>query len=46
MRQVYENILPLLAEDVADQIIYATTRPRSGAGGFGFWILGCQDLGS
>ncbi|CAE7431806.1 unnamed protein product [Symbiodinium sp. CCMP2592] len=26
--KVYENILPLLAEDVADQIIYATTRPR------------------
>ncbi|CAE8731924.1 unnamed protein product [Polarella glacialis] len=27
-KKVYENILPLVAEDVADQIIYATTRPR------------------
>mmetsp|Transcript_32664 Transcript_32664/g.57915 ORF Transcript_32664/g.57915 Transcript_32664/m.57915 type:complete len:195 (+) Transcript_32664:1-585(+) len=26
--KVYENILPLVAEDVADQIIFATTRPR------------------
>lgn len=27
-KKVYENIVPLVAEDVADQIIYATTRPR------------------
>jgi len=26
--KVYENIVPMVAEDVADQIIYATTRPR------------------
>ena len=26
--QVYENIVPLVAEDIADQIIYVTTRPR------------------
>jgi len=27
-KKVYENIVPMVAEDVADQIIYATTRPR------------------
>jgi len=27
-KKVYEGILPLVAEDVADQIIFATTRPR------------------
>jgi NADP-dependent 3-hydroxy acid dehydrogenase YdfG len=26
--KVYEGILPMVADDVADQIIYATTRPR------------------
>jgi len=26
--KVYENIVPLVAEDIADQIIYVTTRPR------------------
>lgn len=26
--EVYENIVPLVAEDIADQIIYVTTRPR------------------
>jgi len=27
-KKVYEGIIPMVAEDVADQIIYATTRPR------------------
>lgn len=27
-KKVYEGIVPLVAEDVADQIIYVTTRPR------------------
>jgi len=27
-KKVYEGIVPMVAEDVADQIIYATTRPR------------------
>jgi len=26
--KVYENIVPMVAADVADQVIYATTRPR------------------
>merc|ERR1712216_604786 len=26
---VYQNIMPLVPEDVADQVIYATTRPRN-----------------
>merc|ERR1740117_1729679 len=27
-KKVYEDILPMYAEDVADQVVYAATRPR------------------